>query len=291
VVGVKPARFAYFAPTTVAEAVDALASDEDARVLAGGQSLVPMMNLRLARPAVIVDINGIEELDYIRHDNSSVSIGAICRHRRLELDEAVTAALPLVAEAIPHVAHPHVRNRGTIGGSLAHADPTAELPLVASVLGGDVTVVGPNGARVIAVADLLLGTFTTSIAEGELLTEVRLPAARAGDGFAFAEFAPKHGDFAIVSVAVAITRDERGACTRISGGAAGLGSTPVDLSDDLRDLSGATALSDELLQALAAQIGDSVDPVADVHASAAYRRELTQVLAVQAISTAWDRAA
>jgi carbon-monoxide dehydrogenase medium subunit len=286
----KPAAFEYVAATGIDDALEALAADEDARVLAGGQSLIPLMNLRLARPGTLVDINGVIELDYVEQSNGSVRIGALTRHRRLELDAAVTAVVPLFTEAAALVGHPHVRNRATLGGTLAHADPAAELSAALLALGGRVTVAGPRGRRSIEAADLFSGYFTTTLSQGELLVEVEVTAHAAGSGVAFCEFAPRHGDFAIAGVALVVHREPSGACDSARA-ACGLGATPTDLSDALEPVRGERELSETLLRTVARAVGARLAPAADVHGSAEYRRELAQMLVVDALRVAWRRSA
>jgi aerobic carbon-monoxide dehydrogenase medium subunit len=283
---VKPPPFEYVAPTSVAEALEALASDEDARVLAGGQSLVPMMNLRLARPTVLVDCNRIDELTTFAANGSSVRLGAFCRHRRLELDVEIADAAPLLAEAAALVGYPQIRNRATLGGSLSHADPASELSAACLVLGASVNVRGPGGERSIPVADLFEGFFSTTLRPGELLVSVDVPSRTPRTGYAFREFAPRHGDFALAGVGVAISRDanDRVGTVRMAG--CGIGSTVVDLSEAGTELIGST-LSDDALRATARQITNLVQPPDDVHGSAAYRVELAQLVAVDALRAAW----
>lgn len=285
----KPAPFDYVAATTVDETIEALNSIEDASVLAGGQSLVPLMNLRLARPSVVVDINGVHDLDGV-HVNGSLRVGALCRHRRLELDPQVATAAPLVAEAASLVGHPSVRNRGTIGGSLAHGDPVAELAATLLALEGSVIVRGPTGSRRIEAADLHEGWFATTLAPGELLIEVELPLHQPGEGSAIREYAPRHGDFAVVGIIVVVVRREDSTCTRARAAGCGLGSTPVDLSGALSGLIGASTLSDDALRGATSDLIDLIDPHDDVHGSAAFRKDLAQVLLVDAVRAAWGRA-
>lgn len=285
----KPASFDYVAPKSIEEALDVLSSHEDAKILAGGQSLVPLLSLRLARPTVLVDVNGLDGLADIIRENGRLRLGALCRHRRLETDPTVAADIPLLAEAIRYVASPAIRNRGTLGGSLSHGDPVSELPAVLLALAGSVTVRRKEQSRTIAAGDLYNGFLTTSIADDEMLTEVTVPGAEPGEGSAFVEFAPRRGDFAVAGLAVTVTRDT-GACTRVRSAGAGLASTPVDLGQALSDLLGERKLGDRLLRSVAERLANAVDPPSDIHGSAEYRRELAQVLAVQGVRLAWDRA-
>jgi carbon-monoxide dehydrogenase medium subunit len=284
---VKPAPFDYVAVTSLAEAVQALAAaGGDAKVLAGGQSLVPLMNLRLARPAVLVDINGIPGLDGIAVRPGHLALGALVRHADLAADAAVTAGWPVLHDAANLIGHPAIRNRGTVGGSLAHADPAAELPAVLAVLGGSVVAEGPRGAREIAAADLFVTYLTTSLEPDEILTEVRLPSLPPGAGSAFVEFARRHGDFALVGAAAVVATDG-GRVTEARLALVGVGATPVRV--DLGSLRGEPAGGGTWAAAgrLAAA---AVDPDSDIHAPAAYRRELAGVMAERALARAAARA-
>ena len=206
----KPARFDYHSPSTLDEAVALLAAGgPDARVLAGGQSLIPMMNFRLAAPSALIDLNGVSELAYIREEGGVVAIGAMTRQRAIEFSPVVAAKLPLLNEAIKLVGHLPTRTRGTIGGSIANADPAAEIPMVLQALDGSVVVCGPKGRRTIAVSDLFRDAMTTALAADEILIEVRLPAVAAGTACAIEEFARRRGDFAIAAIAVVIRRNGR----------------------------------------------------------------------------------
>ena len=286
----KPGRFEYVAARSVAEAVDALGAAEAGSVLAGGQSLVPLLNLRLARPDVVVDVNGISELETAGRRNGAVRFGALFRQRRLETDPDTAASAPLLAEAAALIGHVPIRNRGTIGGSLAHADPASELPAALVALEGEVTVQGPAGARSIPASELFVGPLITSIEPGELLTAVEVPAQAEGDGAAFVEFARRHGDFAVAGVAVALNRDAAGACTRARAAGCGLGPTPTDLSGAVATLVGQSELDDDLLRGMAAEAAAGLDPPGDVHGSPDYRRELAQVLLVRGLRAAWAKA-
>ena len=281
----KPAKFDYHAPATADEAVALLARyGGDAKVLAGGQSLVPMLNFRLARPAALVDVNRIPALAYIREEDGTVAFGAMTRQRTIEFSPVVAARLPLLREATRWVGHLPIRSRGTIGGSIAHADPSAEYPAVLTALGGEVVVQGPGGRRTVKAADLFESYLTTTLAADELVVEVRLPAMPAGAGYAFEEFARRHGDFAIVGIAAMVVRaGER--CTTARLAAAGAGPVPVRLraAEEILERDGLGAAA---LEAAAARAAELVRPDADVHASAEYRRHLAEVLAVRAVEQA-----
>jgi len=281
----KPPRFEYHAAASIDEAVALLARyGGDAKVLAGGQSLMPMLNFRLARPAALVDVNRIAALAYIREENGTVAFGAMTRQRTIEFSPVVAARLPLLREATRWVGHLPIRSRGTIGGSIAHADPSAEYPAVLTALGGEVVVQGPRGRRTVKAADLFETYLTTTLAPEDLLVEVRLPAMPAGAGYAFEEFARRHGDFAIVGIAAMVVRaGDR--CTTARLASAGAGPVPVRLraAEEIleRDGFGAAAID-----AAAARAAELVQPDSDVHAPAEYRRHLTRVLTGRALRRA-----
>jgi carbon-monoxide dehydrogenase medium subunit len=287
----KPARFEYLRADTVAAAVDALGSSEESRLLAGGQSLVPLMNMRLASPDVLVDINGVAGLDTVTVEPewNEVRLGALCRHRHLERDPEVRRVAPLLAQAAAWIGHPQIRNRGTLGGSLAHGDPSAELGAALMTLDGRIEVVGPNGRRSIAVEDMFVGFFTTSLQPQEVITDVVVPTVPPDAGTAFIEYAPRHGDFAVVGVAAQLRRED-GRCVEARAAACGVGDTVVDLSDALVSLAGGNPESDVALRAVADRVGARVDPRSDVHATAEDRKELAQLLTVQAVRRAWAAA-
>jgi carbon-monoxide dehydrogenase medium subunit len=281
----KPASFEYHAPTTVDEALALLqANGPDCRVLAGGQTLIPMMNFRLASPPVIVDLNRIPDLAYIKDQGDSICIGAMTRQRTIEFSPVIADKLPLLTAAIKLVGHLPTRSRGTIGGSIANADPAAELPMVLQVLDGAVVVRGLRGQRSIAASDLFQGAMTTSIAPDEILVEVRLPVMPAGAGFAIEEFARRHGDFAIAAVTAVILREGQG-CARARIATAGISSHSERLRAAERILEQHGLGEDAIAQAAEAAAG-AVEPLSDRQASAAYRRQLTQVLTERAVRRA-----
>ena len=286
----KPARFDYLAAGTVAEATAALADADDARVLAGGQSLVPLMNLRLARPSLLVDVNRLEGLSSFEARNGTLRFGAMCRHRFLETDPLVRREAPIVAETAGLIGHVGIRNRGTLGGSLAHADPVAELPALLVALGGWVIAASTAGERTVPAAELFAGPFMTSLEPSELLTAVEMPAHTDGDGGAFSEFVLRHGDFATAGVVVIVHRDGSGACERLRVAGCGLGPTPTDLSAAGEFLLGESVLTDGAADELGRRVAAAADPTGDVHGSAEYRRELAAVLAADAVRRAWERA-
>jgi len=282
---VKPAKFEYHTPASVDEALAILGHyDGEARVLAGGQSLVPLMNFRLATPRAIVDLNRIAELAYVGEDGEIVRIGSMTRQRRLEFEPLVAAKLPLLREALRWVGHLPTRSRGTIGGSIAHADPSAEIPMVLQALEGEIVARGSQGERRIAAQDLFHAALTTSLAPLEIITEVRLPAMPAQAGYAVEEFARRKGDFAIAAVAVTLVRDgER--CTKARLATAGVGPIPIRLRDAEAVLE-QKGLSEDAITEAADKAAAEVDPVSDLNGSAEYRRHLTGVLTSRAVAKA-----
>jgi carbon-monoxide dehydrogenase medium subunit len=285
---VKPAKFEYHCPATIDEAIALLGRYQgEARVLAGGQSLVPMMNFRLATPTAIVDLNRIPSLDKIEAANGSVNIGAMARQRQLEFTPLIGERLPLLREALRWVGHLPTRTRGTIGGSIAHADPAAEIPMVLQALAGDVVVRGSQGERRVAAPDLFVAPLTTALGLDEIVTEVRFPAMPAGAGHAIEEFARRKGDFAIAAIAVTLVRDgER--CTTARLATAGIGPVPVRLRDAEAILED-RGLGEVAVAAAAQRAAELVEPMTDHNASADFRRHLTGVLTRRAVLKARDR--
>jgi aerobic carbon-monoxide dehydrogenase medium subunit len=281
----KPPKFEYHAPRSVEEALEALGRyGGDAKVLAGGQSLMPLLNFRLARPAALVDLNPIGSLAYIREHDGQIRFGAMTRQRTIEFSPVVAQRLPLLKEATHWVGHLPIRTRGTIGGSIAHADPSAEYPAVLTALEGEVVARGAKGERVIRVADLFQTYLTTSLTPDEILTEVRLPAMPAGAGYALEEFSRRHGDFAIVGIAALVVREGQ-RCKRARLATAGAGPVPVRLraAEEILEREG---LGDAAIEAAARRATELVTPDADIHASADYRRHLTGVLTKRALTRA-----
>jgi aerobic carbon-monoxide dehydrogenase medium subunit len=287
---VKPSPFAYRAPRTVDEALAALAAaGPDAKVLAGGQSLIPLLNMRLAAPAVIVDINRIGELDTISADAKGVRIGALARQRRVERAADAARAQPLIGQALRHVAHPVIRNRGTVVGSLAHADPAAELPVVLAVLEGSVEAASASGERrAIPAAEFFAGALESALRPGELAVSAFFPALPPRAGTAFAETARRHGDYGLAGVAalVALDDDLRVAVARI--GCLGVAATPFVL--DLTDVLGRRPPGSCDWTAAAEHAKRAVRPEADIHAGADYRRHLIGVLAERTLRAAAETA-
>jgi aerobic carbon-monoxide dehydrogenase medium subunit len=285
----KPPRFDYHAPAGVEEALALLARyGGDAKVLAGGQSLMPLLNFRLARPAALVDLNRIGALAGIREHDGRVRFGAMTRQRAIEFSPVVARALPLLREATSWVGHLPIRSRGTIGGSIAHADPSAEYPLVLTVLDGEVVARGSKGERVIRAGDLFETYLTTSLAADEILTEVRLPAMDPKAGWAFEEFSRRHGDFAIVAIAATVVAgDGRRVTVRLAAG--GAGPKPIRLREAEAMLE-RDGLGDAAIEAASRRAAELVAPDSDIHGSADYRRHLTGVLTARALKRAVARA-
>ncbi|HYU16662.1 MAG TPA: xanthine dehydrogenase family protein subunit M [Candidatus Acidoferrum sp.] len=285
----KPPSFDYLAPASVEEAL-ALLGDlgEGAKALAGGQSLVPMLNFRLVRPRHLVDLNDLTELAGIREDDGRLVIGAMTRQRAVERSALVRARCPLLAEAMPQIGHVQIRNQGTIGGSLAHADPAAELPAVVAALDGELVLRSARGQRVLKAEEFFVTYFTTAAAPAELLVEVRLPAMPPRTGSAFVEVSRRHGDFALVGVAATVTVDEAGVCTGSALALTGVGRTPVVAREAARALVGvkptAAAIDD-----VGRRVAGAVRPDGDLHASSEYRRHLAGVLTRRALARAAER--
>jgi len=280
--GLKPSKFAYHAPAKLDEAVQLLERyGGNARVLSGGQSLIPMLNFRLLAPEALVDLRRVPGLAGIRFAHGTVCIGAMTRQRAAENSELVARYLPLMKEALHWVGHLPTRSRGTIGGSIAHADPSAELPTVLIALDGAVVATGPSGARVIAADDLFDTLFTTTLTPLEVLSEVRIPTIQARSGFAFEEYARRKGDFAIVGIATVLEGDAN-RCTRARLVAAGVGGRPVRLraAEQLLEKEG---LSVETVIAASRKAAEIVEPTSDPAASTDFRRHLTGVLAERAL--------
>ena len=288
----KPAPFAYHAPDSVEAALELAARHgPDARWLAGGQSLVPAMNFRLVEPAVLLDLNELSELDYVEQtEQGGVRIGALARQRRVEHDPAVARLCPLLGEAMPHVAHPQIRNRGTMGGSMVHADPAAELPVVAVALDARFRIRSADDERFVAADDFFQGLFTVDLAPDEMLVEVEFPRWPAGAGWSFLEVARRHGDYALAGVAALLSLDDSDRCRQARLVYLNVGDRPVDARRAARQLQG-ERVSDEAINAVARTAADEeINPVADVHASAAYQRHLARVLTVRALRQALARA-
>ncbi|MEN3349328.1 MAG: aerobic carbon-monoxide dehydrogenase medium subunit [Bradyrhizobium sp.] len=280
----KPAQFEYVAPSTVGAAIEALvASNGEGKVLAGGQSLLPLLNFRMARPGVLVDLNGIAGLSYIEDRGDRIAIGALTRHRELEHSPLIASKLPVMSAAMRHVAHLAIRNRGTIGGSLSHADPAAELPMLATFYEAEISVQGPSGRRTIAPGDFFVDALTNCLEPEEIVVEVEFPVLKQ-DGWAFEEVARRFGDFALASIAVSVRRGP--ACVEAARVAVmGVADTPRRLREAEDELV-AMELDDTTPDRFAEIVMSLVSPNDDLHASADYRKHLLTQLAKRALRTA-----
>lgn len=288
----KPAPFKYYAPTTVEEALAHLAEHGwDAKPLAGGQSLIPTMNFRLAQPAVLVDLNHVSELFYIRPDgNGGLHIGAMTRQSQVERDPLVAQRAPLLHETMPHIAHPQIRNRGTVGGSIAHADPAAELPAVILALGGRFRIRSQAGERRVPADEFFLGLFTTALQPADLLAEIALPPMPPRSGWSFQEIARRHGDYALVGVAALVTLDDRNQCQQARLVFLSVGEGPVEAHQAAALLRGQLPTPEVIRAAAETAASADVDPGSDIHASADFRRHLAKVLTRRALEQALKRA-
>jgi CO/xanthine dehydrogenase FAD-binding subunit len=285
----KPPLFAYRAPKTLDEALKFLASDADAMVLAGGQSLVPAMNFRVASPSLLVDIQHVEGLKGIAVADGAIVIKAMTRHRELELDPQVRSANPLIAEIMAHVAHVPIRNRGTVVGSLCHADPSAEMPLLFVLLDGTLIAKGPDGTREIPAAQFFQSFLTTTRKQDEIVVEGRLPVLPAGAGWAFDEVTRRHGDYALVGVGCVLELDGGGRAQRVRLAACGISDRPVRLKAAETALDG-TALTSADLDAAVRASADAVTQTDDMNTSASYRRRVLGGLIRRLVATAARRA-
>src|SRR5215203_4987365 len=283
----KPPPFSYHDPATVSDAVGLLSRLENAKLLAGGQSLMPMLNMRYVLPDHIIDLNKVNELFYLRETNGALVVGAMTRQRELEFSNEVKLRHPLIHEALLNVGHRQTRNRGTVGGSLCHLDPSAEIPTVALVLDATVTAAGPKGRRDIPFAKFPAGYMTPAIEADEILVEVRFPAWPKGHGYGFVEFARRHGDFAIASAAALLEEDAKGKITRCALAIGGVSQIPVRMRDVEKSLIGQTASEETFREACEAC--RKLDALADVHAPASYRQHLATVMSRRAFVAAHNR--
>jgi CO/xanthine dehydrogenase FAD-binding subunit len=285
----KPPQLTYACPRTVDDALALLAQHgEEAKVLAGGQSLVPLLNLRMANVSALVDVNRLMDLSFIRRENGTLHVGALTRHRQLEVSEEARATLPLLSRAAAEVGHLAIRNRGTIGGSLVHADPAAEWPLVAVVLAAQLVLRSQSRTRTVAARDFFLAPLTTAIEPNELLCEIRFPVASTPTAWGFQEFCRRPGDFAIAAVACQLTLDGNRVCTAASLAVGGAHATPLLVAEVEKALSGSRG-EEAALQRAATVVAAAVEPPSDVHGSSEYRRRLVKVLTVRALKEAWSK--
>jgi carbon-monoxide dehydrogenase medium subunit len=287
----KPAPFEYFAPVDLAEALDLLARyGDEAKILAGGQSLIPLMNMRLARPGVVIDINQLAELTYISLGaNGAVAIGALTRQRAIERSSLLQQHNPVLAAAMPYIGHFQIRNRGTIGGSIAHADPAAELPALSRVLDAEFVLRSAVQQRVMDASDFFRTYLTTAIEPGEMLIEIRLPAWKPQWRWGLQEVCRREGDFALVGAVALLQMDAAAVCQAARLTMFGVGGTPVRLQRAEEMLSG-RQVDDRMLDEVAKVVAHALEPDSDIHASAEYRKEVGGVVARRALEAALGKA-
>jgi CO/xanthine dehydrogenase FAD-binding subunit len=285
----KPPLFAYCAPTTIDECVAALAADGDAVILAGGQSLLPAMNFRVANPGTLVDIQRVAELKGISIEGGTIVVKAMTRHREFERDDAVRRLNPLIAEAMEHVAHIPIRNRGTVVGSLCHADPSAEMPAILVLLGGSVTAHGPGGRREIQADAFYDSALTTTRRQDEIIVEARFPVLAPDAGWAFDEVTRRHGDFAIAGVGAVVRLDAARRATGVALAACGIADRPVRLREAEQHLIG-TLLASADLRAAGTIAASAVTVDDDMHATARLRRRIVAALVERVVTKATTRA-
>ncbi len=286
----KPAKFEYQDPDSVEEALDLLKQyGGDAKILAGGQSLVPMMNFRLASPEVLIDINKLKDLDYVREVDGKLAIGALTRQTTLEFSESVRSKCGLLADAAELIGHPQTRNRGTVGGSIVHADPTAELTAIARALDAEMVIRSKEGERTDSAEEFFVSVMTSNLEPEEMLVEVRFPVLSSETGWAFEEFVLRHGDFAVVGVTTVVTLDSNEVCTDARLAAIGVDETAFR-DPALEEILKGEKITDAALEEVAHLLSAKVDPFDDLHASAAQRKHLVGVLAKRALRKAADMA-
>ncbi|MFQ6010599.1 MAG: FAD binding domain-containing protein [Nitrososphaerales archaeon] len=282
-----PKKFEYIAAKTVEDAVSLLGKYKDeAKLLAGGQSLLSLMKLRLAAPQYLIDINKIDGLSGVNENpDAGLSIGAMTRHYMVERSDLVKSRFPILAESASKIGDPHIRNRGTIGGSLCHADPSADYPPVVKVLEAEFKLQGPNGSRVVKAQDFFEDMFTTTMASDEIMSEIVIPKLPQNTGLSYIKFSRREGDFAIVAVATALTFDEKKVCTRAKVALSGVDSKPVTATKTEEFLTG-KELTAEVIDEAASTVPEQVNPGGDVHGSAEYRRAMSEVFTKKALTQA-----
>jgi carbon-monoxide dehydrogenase medium subunit len=288
----KPAPFEYFAPETIEEALSHLAQHGyDAKPLAGGQSLIPMMNFRLAQPAVLIDLNRISDLSFIRPDqNGGLLIGAMTRHAHVERDQLIAERAPLIHETMSHIATPQIRSRGTFGGSISHADPSAELVAESVLLGGRFHLRSHSKERWVPAEDFFIGIYTTNAEPEDLLTEIAIPPLPSRSGWALKEVSRRPHDFALVGVAVLVSLNQDQRCQSARIGLFSVGDGPVEAHKAVEALIGQAPTSEAVRAAAEIASTEDIDPSSDIHATAAYRRYLAKTLTQRALETAFERA-
>ena len=287
----KPAPFEYHAHASLEQALDLKSQHgEEAKILAGGQSLVPAMNFRVVQPGMLIDLNRIQELGYIRESGDRFRIGAMTRERILEVDASISKRVPFLDEAAPHIAHPQIRNRGTLGGSLVNADPAAELPVLMLALDARLNARNAAGERWVEAQDFFVGMFTTALEPDEILVEIELPFMPPRTGWSFLEVAPRAGDYAMMGLAALVTLDESGMCTKAKLVYLNAGDGPLEAREAARLLQG-QIFDEELIDAAAAMASkQEITPFGNIHASVEYQRHLANVLTRKALKIALNRA-
>jgi CO/xanthine dehydrogenase FAD-binding subunit len=287
----KPAPFEYHAPDSLELALDLMSQYAgEAKILAGGQSLVPAMNFRIVQPSALIDLNRISGLGYVREEDRVLRIGAMTRERELEFNPLISTWAPLLAEAAPHIAHPQIRNRGTIGGSIVNADPAAELPVLMLALGAQLKAKNVSGERWIEAQNFFMGMFTTALELDEILVEIELPASPPRTGWAFLEVAPRAGDYALMGVAALVTLDQNGKCERAKLVYLNAGEGPVEAKEAEKLLIG-ESLSEGLIESTASKASETeLNPFGNIHTSPEFQRHLANVLTKKALKQAVQRA-
>jgi carbon-monoxide dehydrogenase medium subunit len=284
-----PPAFDYAAPSTLDEAVAMLNEHPDAKILAGGHSLIPLLRFRLAAPSMLIDINKIDGLSYIREEDGWLKIGALTREAEIDHSPLIQKKYPLIVEASRMIADPLVRNMATVGGNLAHADPANDHPAVMLAYNAEIVATGPNGQRIIPIFDFFTGLFTTALQPGEILTEIRIPAYEPGNGGCYQKMERKVGDYATAAVAVQLHINADGVCESAGIGLTNLGPTPISANAAEVSLTG-KRLGDETIKAAAQLTADAAEPISDYRGSGEYKRALTKTLTIRALRTAIERA-
>lgn len=287
----KPAPFEYRAPTSLEQALDLMSQHAgEAKILAGGQSLVPAMNFRVVQPSLLIDLNRVVELSFIREEGNAIRVGAMARERHLEFDASIEKRIPLLHEAVPNIAHPQIRNRGTIGGSIVHADPAAELPMLMVALNARLKGKNKSAERWIDAKDFFAGMFTTALEPDEILAEIEIPFMPPRTGWSFMEVAPRSGDYAMMGVAALVTLDKDGKCKSATLVYLNAGDGPVDAVASAQMLAG-ESLSDKSIESTAVHASENeINPFGNIHASTDFQRHLAKVLTQKALKQAAQRA-
>ena len=287
----KPAPFEYYAPDSIEQAVELFSQhNSDAKILAGGQSLVPAMNFRVVQPSVLIDLNRVGELSYIREEGDVIRVGAMARERHLEFDASIEKRTPLLYEAVPFIAHPQIRNRGTIGGSIVHSDPAAELPVLMTALNARLKARNTSGERWIDAQDFFVGMFTTALEADEILVEIELPFMPERTGWSFMEVAPRAGDYAMMGVAALVTLDESGKCTGAKLVYLNAGEGPIHAEEAAKLLEGENLNEKAIEEAAVMASEKEINPFGNMHASADFQRHLAKVLTQKTLRLANQRA-